>query len=227
MRMKIAYVPLSSIRPAEFNPPGRTSATAILTLEADIRDDGGVLVPIHLVRRSDYYVIADGHRRFEVMKKLGYPDIPAVVHSADKNVGQLWARLNRLTRSVNALEWMEAWHRSNMMVDLPPSVRSAVDRCAKVFGPGGIEYLIEFRTTPHAVKAVDLLFPEFEKRDLLSGITRPSMARWVVRHHLSAPIRMMFMRPPGPTKRILQKVRAKIIADEAFDLKELFLGIAA
>lgn len=83
--MKYTNIPVSELRPFEGNPFRLRNGTELEMLTESIKENG-VLEPI-TVRplESGEYEIVSGHRRMEVCRKLGIPEIPAVVKELSRD----------------------------------------------------------------------------------------------------------------------------------------------
>lgn len=108
--MNVVYVKVSDII-EKFNPKSRTSTKALEQLEREIRiagiEDGVVgkiLVPLALTKDG---VLADGHRRLQIARKLGIEYVPCIYYDIDDNM-QLWGLLNRGMKKIESGTWTEA-----------------------------------------------------------------------------------------------------------------------
>lgn len=217
-----ATIGLKEICPSSFNPPSRITSTAIRAVKESIANRG-LLSEIHVIDASNptgKYILVDGHRRYEVHRLLGWTHIQARVHGKDEDPIELWAELNSKTRSVNAFEWMVAWYRSGCrMKGVPAGPMGNIQRCLKVLGDKGIEFLISKETAPTMIVTVDRLCERLASLDLLGDIPRRRFAVWMVRHELSGKVKdaLQF----ASNKRSMSKLLTRFNEDRGFELQDL------
>jgi ParB-like chromosome segregation protein Spo0J len=185
---------------AMFNPLSRTTPAALKALESDVLVNG-ILSEIHVIRTPHQlhkYMIVDGHRRWSIASMHNFDLVPIVIHQNPiEEAPDLWAILNRNTRSVNGLEWLVMWLRSGATCDksLPPLVMSQIRRCIKIFGSqAALEKLVEAKIAPHVCERIEFIMRTFEDREeslidrrRAGGAaarlpTKRQVGEWVVRH---------------------------------------------
>lgn len=77
MSLKIEYVPIDQLKPAEYNPRQMTEKQA-KDLEASIRKFG-LPEPLIINRHPDRLnIIVGGHQRWRIAKKIGLDKVPLV-----------------------------------------------------------------------------------------------------------------------------------------------------
>ncbi len=182
----------------------------------------GLRAPIHVIPgNGGAFILVDGHRRVSIALELGWHKIPAIVHAVADDPVTLWSSLNSKTRSVNAYEWMVAWHLTGGTMKLQPSVQGHVTKCLRVFGRNGIAYLVEHQASPTIAQSVDQLWEKMEQVTLTDKITKRDVGFWLVRHKLGQTTQQLLK--ITTSKRALLKVRTRFARDIPFQVADIIL----
>jgi len=222
----VGYYSVKKIKPADFNPSSRIRDTALRMLERDIASDGKILNPLHIFR-PDFKELADlidGHRRYSVAVKLGIDLVPVVIHTTGDRV-QLWQRLNRFTRPISALDWMEVWLRvqgTKEVIDVPASQRRHIKNCLDIFGGlSGIRYLVDKRTAPAVANSIIPIYNAFRDLSESMHITKVQVGHWVVENELAHNLKVLYdLKPSWKGVRGLRKLAEKARDNQKFTLNE-------
>lgn len=215
--MKITKLSMHDIDPSSFNPPSRTTESAIRGLREEIAKIG-MRAPIHVIPKAGRYVLVDGHRRRVAAEELGWRSIDGVVHQPEDNPVELWASLNSKTRSVSAYEWMTAWYLSGQKMVVPPAPRGHINQCQKVFGESGFSFLIEHKASPTVAQTALQLTNKLKEKDVCTPHAR-SVGMWIVRHRLAKEVQMLLKMKDD--KKTLEKLRTRYQKDQPFNAVEL------
>jgi hypothetical protein len=134
-------VKTDSLKPAPFNPEGRTQN--VKDLERSIEKYG--FWPFCPILITSDNMIADGHRRWTAAKNLGLEDVPVEV--VEMEVGELWAQFNGTRRDVSSRESLYAY--THGMGTLPERGRRAIERLKKIIGEKGLKHLSDMNISPN------------------------------------------------------------------------------
>ena len=101
---RVVRVPLDRIRPSPFQPRKEFAPEALQELTDSIRAQG-VIQPLLLRQRGDYYELIAGERRWRASQLVGLKDVPAIVREADDTSVLELALIENLQReNLNAME---------------------------------------------------------------------------------------------------------------------------
>jgi ParB family chromosome partitioning protein len=104
-------IPLDKIRPGTFQPRRNFQATELQELIDSIREKG-VLQPILVRKKNDYFEIIAGERRFRASQKLGLLTIPAIeVEASDEETLELALIENLQRTDLSPLEEAHGYNR--------------------------------------------------------------------------------------------------------------------
>jgi ParB family chromosome partitioning protein len=79
---KISYVPTESVRPNPFQPREDFDPQSLEELTQSIKEKG-VIQPILVRRRGDFYELIAGERRLRACKSLGHKEIPVIIRDVN------------------------------------------------------------------------------------------------------------------------------------------------
>ena len=115
---KIQDLDIDKLRPNEFQPRHAFSDDSIAELAQTIEKDG-LLQPITVRKKDDYYEIIAGERRFRAAQKLGWTKIPAIVREMDDQQTASLALIENLQReNLNPIDEAQAYKRLMKLNDL-------------------------------------------------------------------------------------------------------------
>jgi len=98
------WVKRNTLKPSEFNPPGRIQLKELTDLQASMKAEGfWEFAPI-LVDRNG--IIIDGHRRWTVAGLLRMEDVPVTMVDADAD--ELWSKYNGTRMTLTGRQVMQA-----------------------------------------------------------------------------------------------------------------------
>ena len=101
---KVLNLKLSEIEPNK-DQPRRIFEEESLSELADSIKKYGVIQPIIVTKRDDYYQIVAGERRWRASKKAGLPEIPAIVREMDEQKNSEIALIENIQREdLNPIE---------------------------------------------------------------------------------------------------------------------------
>jgi len=126
--MQIKLVDRRTLKPAKFNPSGRTEEARLKYLRHSIEQHGFLSAfPIII---TDDGTVADGHRRLAVAEMLGIDKVPVLVAN-NLSAAEYWS-LNAIGQSPTATEVLEAYTRG--MDALPDKHRGNIELMQAVLG---------------------------------------------------------------------------------------------
>jgi ParB family chromosome partitioning protein len=106
-------IPIAQIRPNPFQPRREFRAAELAELEASLRTNG-MLQPVTVrsaPNGSGYEIIA-GERRLRAATRIGWTEIPAIVHDVDDRTAATLALVENLQRTdLNPIEEAEGYRR--------------------------------------------------------------------------------------------------------------------
>ena len=115
---KIQDLDIDKLRPNEFQPRHAFSDDSIAELAQTIEKDG-LLQPITVRKKDDYYEIIAGERRFRAAQKLGWTKISAIVREMDDQQTASLALIENLQReNLNPIDEAQAYKRLMKLNDL-------------------------------------------------------------------------------------------------------------
>ena len=101
---QVLRVPLDRIRPSPFQPRKEFAPEALQELTESIKAQG-IIQPLLVRQRADYYELIAGERRWRAAQLLGLADVPAIVREADDNSVLELALIENLQReNLNPIE---------------------------------------------------------------------------------------------------------------------------
>lgn len=223
----VAMVPVADIAPADFNPKQRTTERALTGLLDDIRRNG-ILSPLHIIDGGDSYTIVDGHRRHACATALKMIKVPCIIHDdKPRDAARLWAVLNKSTKTINSLQWMQYWYDTEGVAekDIPPGVLGTIRSCLRIFGGrAGIKYLLDHNTAPSVAKHTTALQSRLESVGSLEPIPIRTVGLWLVDKKMQAIVQsLMGGGRPIPFK-ILRKIHHRIRIGAPFTLDDMVSG---
>lgn len=222
---EVCVLPLQQLVAADFNPPSRTTPTAMHNLEELIRAHG-VLCPIHVIQcaEDDKYLIVDGHRRFALATKLGHANIKCVVHRCEMScAASLWSALNSGSRKLTSYEWMVAWYCNNGIA-VPSSIMGRIRQAEEIFGkPMGVKWLIDQNVSPAVVVPLLKLHTVCSSKASLSPVpSKRIVGQWMIRHRTIGFVQSLFAHNGAVISlAILRKVLSRIRNDKPIIITDL------
>lgn len=177
---KVIMLGVSEIIEAPFNPPDRTEKAALVMLEAQIRELGGIIQP--LIVSKDMKLI-DGHRRLACAKRLGMTEVPAIITSVGLQAG--WAGLNTSAMPITGKQFVKATSDGLDDAYLPKSQRRKIQRLRSLAGDR-YEKLAEVGTSTSILSAVSRIanYTNDKTQGWASAILF-----WLVEHKMQTPAR--------------------------------------
>ena len=113
VRERVQRVPLDRIRPCSFQPRKDFPPEALRELADSIREQG-IVQPLIVRDRGDYFELIAGERRWRAAQLLTLPEVPIIVREADDRAVLELALIENLQReNLNAIE--EAQGYSELM----------------------------------------------------------------------------------------------------------------
>lgn len=176
----IFWVETLAIKPAPWNPPGRTTHRAVLDLIRRMQEKG--FEPFRPILLSKDGYIGDGHRRWAAAQYLGINRVPVIY--TEQSVEDLWAG-NLGARPALAKEWM-AVHIRGGVKNLPKNTANQVEQLLIIMGEEGVCYLIDRGISP-ALYTTVWRIGMYCKRTDLTFLRK--LTYWLVKHKMSDKIR--------------------------------------
>lgn len=219
-------IKIENLVPSVFNPPGRTSPTAVRSLRENVSANG-IHSAIHVIPAKDgRYVIVDGHRRYAIAQDLGIHALEAVVHDRPiEDAAALWADLNRNTRNISSYEWMHYWYETGCDLKskmIPRGTLGDIRDVREVFGGNeGVELLLQAKIAPRIAWRIKQVASVIDRYRLKDGLKAPSpkeLGLWVIRHKASTVVSMIVKMHNG--KSIDMLVR-RVAADKPLSWNEV------
>jgi ParB family chromosome partitioning protein len=101
---RVRSIPLGRIRPCSFQPRKHFSEEALRELADSIKVQG-IVQPLIVRDRGDYFELIAGERRWRASQLLGLPEVPVIVRQADDRAVLELALIENLQReNLNAIE---------------------------------------------------------------------------------------------------------------------------
>ncbi len=101
--------PIEKIKPNRNQPRKHFSAEKLEELAASIREKG-IIQPLVVTRKGDYYEIIAGERRWRASQKAGLHELPVVIREASDDLVMELALIENIQRQdLNAIEEAEAY----------------------------------------------------------------------------------------------------------------------
>ena len=102
--------PIEEIRPHRGQPRKHFSVEKLEELAASIREKG-IIQPLVVRQRSDYYELIAGERRWRAAQKAGLREVPVVIQDVSDDTALEMALIENIQREdLNAVEEAEAFH---------------------------------------------------------------------------------------------------------------------
>lgn len=188
--MKTEEIRLDKIRPSPYQPRSTRQDEEIENLARSIKEHGGVIQPITVRSKGEYFEIVTGHRRWQACKLLGYKTIPATVCNLnDKEVLETILVENLQRRDLNPIEEAEAFARLRDEFDMTQSriaqktgkSRDYVAQRLRILNfPEKIRSLVSYDTITSSVAEAIVAAPMEVQRQIISRIEsgwRPTVAQ--------------------------------------------------
>jgi ParB family transcriptional regulator, chromosome partitioning protein len=145
---RVASIPIAEIHPNPLQPRTVFDAAHLQELANSI-ETHGIIQPILVRRKGDYYELIAGERRLRAAKLAGLAEVPAVVQDfADERILELALIENIQREDLNPIETAEALHRLQTEMNLSHeeiAARTGKDRTT-------ITNLIRLLKLPHEVQ---------------------------------------------------------------------------
>jgi hypothetical protein len=220
----VRSIAVSRIDPAAFNPPARVQQSSLRSLGEDIALRG-IVSPAHVVPAGDSFLLADGHRRRAVAVAQGIEKMWCIVHN-DVTVDQvpaLWGALNRHTRPISSVEWMDAWVRSDGELGkaMPKGIMANIRECIKIFGGGKacIAMLVEKKISANIQTIIRKLHRTLDAKP--DAPSQRKIGEWMVKHRGAQLILGTLYANKGISFSVLRKIRVRIETDKPILWSEL------
>lgn len=172
----VFWVSLSELTPAEKNPQGRTTKSAVKEFADVLRTEGWS--PYDPVKISTEGVIGDGNRRYHAAKLAGLSEITAV--QTPFTFERLIA-MNRVSRRFSNADWLRVYVNTDGKVALPRQLRPKIDGLEMALGAEGLRLLADKNTSP------DIWHPAFSAASYVrrtdNGFLR-KVVYWAVKHNM-------------------------------------------
>jgi hypothetical protein len=171
----IVLVPTDSLKPAPWNPEGRTSKAALNQLVRSMQEQGFLDCYPILIGTDGY--VGDGHRRRAAAQIAGIKRVPVIYTKMPARV--LWAN-NAGARFVTPKEWMAAGVIGEVVT--PDNVKKYIELMRPSMGDGGMRWLIDQKASPTIWRVTEKVAAHCKRNDydFLQKTTY-----WLVRHKMS------------------------------------------
>jgi ParB family chromosome partitioning protein len=104
-------LPIAAIRPNPYQPRREFDEAELSELQASLKSSG-LLQPITVRRTAVGYELISGERRLRAASRLGWTDIPAIIHDVDDRTLLTLALVENLQRAdLNAVEEAKGYRR--------------------------------------------------------------------------------------------------------------------
>ncbi|MEX2154776.1 MAG: ParB/RepB/Spo0J family partition protein [Gemmatimonadaceae bacterium] len=105
------HLPIAAIRPNPYQPRREFDEAELSELQASLKSSG-LLQPITVRRTAVGYELISGERRLRAATRLGWTDIPAIIHDVDDRTLLTLALVENLQRAdLNAVEEAKGYRR--------------------------------------------------------------------------------------------------------------------
>jgi len=173
---KVAHIPIDRIHANPHQPRKRFDAERIRSLAESIRADG-VLQPVVVRRKGDYYELVMGERRLQAARVAGVPVVPAIVRPvADMDTLRLALVENLQREDLNPIEVAEGYRA------LIEKFGSSQEELAAVVGKdrSSVSNTLRLLGLPEEIRSliVDGKLSEGHARVLLGLTTRAEQLAW-------------------------------------------------
>jgi len=126
--MKVEYIPVDKIREPENVMRSYMDDETFIRLRESIREKG-ILNPLILRKKDEYFEIVAGHRRYLASKSLGLNEVPAfIIEADDKECDLIKAHENFTQEQVNPLD------KALWILHLMKEYNLTVEECARLSG---------------------------------------------------------------------------------------------
>jgi hypothetical protein len=195
-------VPIDAIKIINgFNPPERTTETALKDLMADIALRG-ILVDL-IINQDDYLV--DGWRRLACAKALGMKTVPVKV--VPGTVQELWGILAATVRPPSGKDWLHIATQPN--AHIPDRRKRDIARLKMLVGDSGLRWLAEQHIGTGIVSSLASLC-NYCGKPLDENIPFAALAiRWLVNHKAQLLIRHA-MALDIPPRKIIAAIESNV-----------------
>lgn len=110
-RERVERVPLGRVRPCAFQPRKTFSEEALRELADSIREQG-IVQPLIVRNRGDFYELIAGERRWRASQLAGLAEVPVIVREADDRAVLELALIENLQReNLNPIEEAHGYHQ--------------------------------------------------------------------------------------------------------------------
>lgn len=177
--MKLQIVEISKIKKAKYNSPVRTEEKFIKGLMNSI-DEVGIIVPVILDK--DFNLI-DGHRRVASAEKLGWKEVPAVIHEkADTEFkDNVYEEVNTNARKLNEADQLYTYLHGGK---ISRKVETAIGKIKGVAGEKILNLMLERRISPTHTWNI------FNRLSKYTTLQSPKAAlEWIAAHETAYRIR--------------------------------------
>lgn len=218
LKTQIEVVSLERVQVCGFNPEARVSKTALSSLKKSIQQYGMVM-PIDVLLHKGKYVVANGHRRFEIAKELGWAEIRVAVHDWPfERLAELW-KLFSTAKGISAQNWAESWFRCNGKMQLPSSVKSNLENMIRIFGKARArELVVENRISPNVVHCLRQVVVRLVEVPSAGTFTESEVGEWLIRHRMQNNVNALFSGGLRPPVGAMRKLATCIRRNEPYDV---------
>lgn len=217
-------IPLEKLVHSKVQNPSRHKPSAIKLLAADM-EARGQLADIHVQAIGNgMFRIAEGHRRTEAARMLGWKYITAKVHDPRESASDLWARANGMTRSVKGADWLYGWATLAQSDDeaaardylaiMPKHTAQHIMGCVKLFGRArAVEIGLAGDVSP-VMQSFARLAHAYMAQRLKGGmaLSEKDVAEWMLEHGMEIR-KLLGMRPPTA---LLRKLHTRMANNQPF-----------
>lgn len=183
----LTVIGVDRIDDTKYNPPGRVMGKQLLKLKDEVRAQGGVLQPIHVVATAGgRFLPADGHRRVYVSRELGLKTIPAYVYVALKTTDEhellesLYLSLNKGTRPHTPAEKLATAIQGGPSYE--PRIASATNWARRLLTRAELQQFIAKHNSPFtittALRIADYCLPGVQRKDSVWEAFAKKVLRW-------------------------------------------------
>lgn len=173
-KSKILEIPVDLIKPNPYQPREKFNEEEISQLAASI-NECGLIHPVGVRKKGDFYEIIEGERRFRACKQIGYRNIPVIERELEDDKMLLIALIENLQReNLSPLE--EAKGYDNLMKDYKLTQQQVSDKVGK--SRPYVANMVRLLNLPHMVKeALELGKIEVAHARTLLSLQNPNLQR--------------------------------------------------
>lgn len=181
---KVFEVPIKDLKTAKFNPTVRTEDNSKLRKLQEAIERSGMLMPVLATKNMD---VIDGHRRIEVMKRLGHTSVPVIFSGNGHDSQELWHDVNTSAYNISGAQWTEAYTLGLTMENIDRRYHGYLETALRIGGEELVKEMADARVSPARVGQAKQVarYVGMEDDDTFLLMT----LRWITRHTMSQVLR--------------------------------------